>query len=239
MHMTYTTTIRSAVRATLAVALLAGAQMASAQVAAGSVIKLGTSLPGSQGPFAGSVVSGAGAGGSFLSFCLEKYETFTPNSNLYVKSVSGATTNAAGGHYGNSTSDPLSSATAWLFTQFSTNTLTGYSANSSAKADSLQNAIWYLEDEISLSTVNADAQAKAWVALAKAATTGAHPSWTGLGNVHVLNLFKNASYTQHAQDQLYYYVTSPVPEAETAAMLLAGLGVMGVIVRRRKAKAAL
>lgn len=235
--MTNKLTVRGAVRATFAVALLAGAQMASAQVAAGSVVKLDTSLPGSQGPFAGSVVSGPGAGGSFLSFCLEKYETFTPGSNLYVKSVTGATTNAAWGSYGASTSDPLSNATAWLFTQYSTNTLSGFSATSSSKANSLQNAIWYLEDEISWTSMYSDTQAKAWVALAQTATSGPN-SWTNSGNVQVLNLFKNANYTQHAQDQLYYYVTSPVPETETYAMLLAGLGVMGAIVRRRKAKAA-
>ncbi len=231
-----TKTIAGAVRATLAVALLAGAQMASAQVAAGSVVKLDTSLPGNQGPFAGSVVSGPGAGGSFLSFCLEKHEAFTPGSNLYVKSVTGATTNAAWGHYGASTSDPLSNATAWLFTQFSTNTLANFSHTSSSKANSLQNAIWYLENEISWYTVNADLQAKAWVALAQTATSGPN-AWSNSGNVQVLNLFKNANYTEHAQDQLYYYVTSPVPEAETYAMLLAGLGVMGAIVRRRKAAA--
>lgn len=224
------------VRTVLATAVLMGAQMASAQVEAGSVIRLGTSLPGNQGPFLGSVISGPGAGDSFLSFCLEKYETFKPGKNLYVKSVTDATMNAAGGRYGASTSDPLSASTAWLFTQFSNHTLSGYSAGSAAKANSLQNAIWYLEEEIPLRVLDGDRQAKSWVAAAQAATTGLNPSWTGLGHVRVLNLFKDAHYVHHAQDQLY--MTTAVPEPETYALLLAGLGMVGAMVRRRKDKAA-
>ncbi len=39
-------------------------------------------------------------------------------------------------------------------------------------------------------------------------------------------------------DSVYVVATTPVPEPESYAMMLAGLGVMGVIARRRKAKAA-
>lgn len=224
------------VRTVLATSMLMGAQIASAQVGEGSVIRLGTSLPGNNGPFIGSVLSGPGAGDSFLSFCVEKFETFNPRKNLYVKSVTDATVNAAGGHYGAATSDPLSASTAWLFTQFSNHTLSGYASDSASKANSLQNAIWYLEDEIPLRVLNGDRQAKSWVAVAQAATTGPHPSWTGLGNVRVLNLFSDARYLHNAQDQLY--MSTPVPEPETYALLLAGLGLVGAMVRRRKAASA-
>ena len=37
-----------------------------------------------------------------------------------------------------------------------------------------------------------------------------------------------------AQNQLIYAAAAPVPEAETYAMLLAGLGLMGAVIRRRK-----
>jgi hypothetical protein len=46
----------------------------------------------------------------------------------------------------------------------------------------------------------------------------------------------NYTYSDNAQDQLY--MISAVPETETYAMMLAGLGLMGTIARRRKAKAA-
>lgn len=51
--------------------------------------------------------------------------------------------------------------------------------------------------------------------------------------MRVLNLYKDAGFTITAQDQLYI---SPVPEPETYAMLLAGLGLMGFVARRRRAK---
>jgi hypothetical protein len=57
-----------------------------------------------------------------------------------------------------------------------------------------------------------------------------------LGNVRVLNLFQDSTYRTHAQDQIY--MVSSVPEPETYAMMLAGLGLMGTIARRRKIKTA-
>lgn len=50
-------------------------------------------------------------------------------------------------------------------------------------------------------------------------------SWTGTGS----------GFHPYAVDNMSFNVTA-VPEAETYAMMLAGLGVMGAIVRRRKAK---
>jgi uncharacterized protein YcgI (DUF1989 family) len=55
-----------------------------------------------------------------------------------------------------------------------------------------------------------------------------------LGNVRVLNLFQDSTYRTHAQDQIY--MVSSVPEPGTYAMMLAGLGLMGTIARRRKNK---
>ena len=71
-------------RAALATALVFGAQIVSAHalsanVGTGSVVHLNWSSLGSQadgnGAFSGSVISGPGAGSSFVSFCLEKNET--------------------------------------------------------------------------------------------------------------------------------------------------------------------
>ena len=64
-------------------------------------------------------------------------------------------------------------------------------------------------------------------------------TWSGNGNVRVLNLYSNDSqgnYTRHAQDQLY--MVSGVPEPETYALMLAGLALVGGIARRRRNKKA-
>jgi hypothetical protein len=75
--------------------------------------------------------------------------------------------------------------------------------------------------------------AQSFVTFANNAVTNGYAT---LGNVRVLNLYKDNNYTIYAQDQLV--MLAPVPEPETYAMLLAGLGVMGAVVRRRKQKQA-
>lgn len=284
------------VRTALVVATMASSQFVSAaDVAGGSVVKLADGLGTYAGIFNGSVVSGAGAGDTFQSFCLEKNEYFSSyGQSLYVKSVGTATLNdinykkSTGGTttngYNTIASDPLSEATAWLFTQFYSHKSTY--AGTVGLADSFQKAIWYLEDELTkteflgkdttttkqvqdqwipktkvggkwvaahwtyktVTTVShtqgtfEDAQAKLWVDAAVEATTlGADNKdlWNGLGNVRVLNLFTGRSgseghytYTGYSQDQLY--MVTAVPEVETYALMLAGLGLVGAAVRRRK-----
>ncbi|MBK9019737.1 MAG: PEP-CTERM sorting domain-containing protein [Sulfuritalea sp.] len=130
------------------------------------------------------------------------------------------------------------------FTNFTNHTLSGYDWNGTTaehKADStaLQLAIWYLEGEIS-STVNSsvynlytsNSRATGWVAEANQNATG----W--IGQVRVLNLLREGTlgsgvFNTVAQDQLYL---APIPEPETYAMMLAGLGLIGFVAGRRRRK---
>ena len=222
----------------LAVAAMVSSQFASAEVISNTVVSFTNGIgdnPG--GAFNGSVFSGGGAGlsgnasygNTFQSFCLEAKEYIYFNSTkLYVKSVTDSTISGISGDTAttpSATGDKISSETAWLFTQFYKGVFGGDATSNTA----LQQAIWSFENEgMSLNSL-----ASSYKTLASTAVNNSNV-WSGIGNVRVLNLYKDANYTQHAQDQLY--MISAVPEVETYAMMLAGLGLMGTIVRRRKSK---
>ena len=235
-----------AVAVAFALAAFMPTQAAAAPVSvlAGDIVKLydGPGTTGG-GEFWVDVV-GKGVGGTinaanndFIAFCLEYNETFS--SYGQALKVGAVNTGAVNGGVSGQTSlnfDPLSAQTAWLFTQAMTNPgILGYT-HTASKANSLQRAIWFLEGELGPSYTPAqlnslDAQAKTWVDAANGS------GWTNIGNVRVLNLLKKdrqGNYTLNSQDQLYI---TPVPEPETYAMLLAGLGLMGFVVRRRRTRA--
>lgn len=217
-------------------AFVPAVSVAAPLVVAGDIVKLydGPGTTGG-GEFWADVV-GKGVSGTmtqtnndFIAFCLEYNETFP--SYGYPLKVDAVSDKAVNGGLSGGNPDYISNETAWLYTNFANGTLSGYTHISSA-ANSLQRAIWYLEDEYTTSQAVAyaalDSQAQDWVDDAFAA------GWTNIGNVRVLNLLKKDSggnYTVAAQDQLYI---TPIPEPETYAMLLAGLGLMGFVARRRR-----
>lgn len=182
-----------------------------------------------------------GAGDSFLTFCIEYSEHISLNTPYYVD----ISTRAIGGGNGvaatyagdvsgvSSSYDPLSPATAWLYTQFRTNHLQDFVAfnyASDADANALQKAVWVLENEQPTSFLDAKATALYNAAIGS--------GWTDIHNVRVLNLYESYDSTTNVfsgkrQDQLYMM---PIPEPESYAMLLAGLGLMGILVRRRDRK---
>jgi hypothetical protein len=203
---------------------------------------------------------------SFLTFCLVYPEHIGLNTPYYVdintvalaggNGVAATYTSAdVGGKAGDvagtttgaptfkSVSDPLSSATAWLYTQFRAGTLAGFDFNTpnNGDANSLQAAIWYFENEQDQAFLNATTKGNQFKTAALAAI--ASGSWSGIGNVRVLNLWDtrtidtagNYTFSGNHQDQLYLI---PVPEPETYAMLLAGLGLLGLAGRRRQKKSA-
>jgi hypothetical protein len=176
--------------------------------------------------------------GSFQSFCLEYNESINVGDPAATFLVNSITTEARRGGVGGVVNtpvahDPLDSKTAWLYTQYIANpgvlnSVTGWSALSAVdKGTNMQNAIWYIEEEINSVSGVANELVNAAIAA----------NWTDTGNVKVLNLTwwsgGGALHPQGslAQDQLYL---QPIPEPETYAMLLAGLGLMGFVARRRR-----
>lgn len=192
-----------------------------------------------------------GAGDPFLTFCMEFTENLSLNTNYFVtvndRAIGGGA--GAGPTYPGDSSgepgryDPLSPATAWLYTQFRSQSIGNFvpfNYQSNSDLNALQAAIWFLENERAIGTLDAKG-----VAL-KDAAIGA--GWTGIGNVRVLNLWGvrtgspgNYQYSGVRQDQLALTtdLVVPVPEPSTIAMALAG-GVVfaGVASRRRRARAA-
>jgi len=165
------------------------------------------------------------AGSSFQTFCVERNEYLKFTNTYYVAVNTGAVNGGIGGQsVENPNFDPLDPWTAWLYDQFVKGTLDGYFDNPNGRTNSagaLQNAIWYIENEIDLLP---EGLATTFYDMAK------NSGWTDIHDVRVLNMYNNADLTSFAQDVL---VAPPVPAP--AGLLLAGIGTVLVGALRRRA----
>ena len=207
---------------------LFGAQAAWADPSTGQTIIV-NDTPGRTGSGGAFLITGGTYGGpSFETFCVEVNEFISlPGGPYTVTANSGAVLGGAGyaATYvgdvaGTSVFDPLSKASGWLYRQFRAGggSLTGWTGSVADKTD-LQVAIWYLENEVS----TAGGNALTW------ATQGITNAPSYSGGTYVMNLTDASG---NHQDLL------AIQEPETYAMLLAGLGLMGFVARRRQRKLA-
>lgn len=189
-----------------------------------------TSFTGATSVSMGSGV-GVGGGSIFQTFCLESNESISTGTTLNWSTLGTAATN--GGYSGAvGGSDALDARTAYLYHQFVTGSLSGYTYSQGngrvASATSLQLAIWQIEGEIqpgALTTAySGNAQAQAWVAAATAAV--ASGSWSGLGNVRVINPVNANGDSQQSVLVETTTVVTPVPLPPAA---LLGIGLMGAL----------
>lgn len=175
--------------------------------------------------------------GSFQTFCLEINEYVQPPHLIEsaVLNTSGPTGSEAirGGTtlYGGPNPDPLDPMTAYLYTKFATGALSDYhytpGTDRANDAAALQTAIWFIEQEIAGPL---SGQALAWYDEAVEATTAGTDgliTWSGIGEVRVLNMEDHSIVTQR-QDMLYLV---PVPGAFLLGFL--GLSAAGLKLRKR------
>lgn len=170
---------------------------------------------------------------SFQTFCLESNEYTYNTVDVFVSQsfVGGsAGSHAYRGGRNTSSGDDLDARTAYLYYQFAKGTLTGYDytpgIGRAFSAGALQNAIWWIEGELSF--MPAGPQAAAWIALANDAVDPINGWWSGIGDVRVLQLvYEFAPGSAYRQD--FIYVT-PVPGAVLLGMI--GLAVAGVKIRK-------
>lgn len=190
-------------------------------------------------------------GAAWETFCLEENENVSTSTASYygvlntaaVKGGQGGAVAGANPLYSgdlpgtdskgqSEMGDPLDARTAYLFTQFAKGTLTSYdySANVTAhkaSAGALQQAIWTIEQEMAPTT---NTQALAWIQEAEDAISGG--SWSGLGNVRVLNLYGGYNAGSGVVSSLKQDILVLVPAPAAAFLGFFGLGIVGWIKRR-------
>jgi hypothetical protein len=184
-------------------------------------------------PSGGEFILTPNGGGPFLSFCIERSEHVVLGGTYnYVENYQAVLGGLGGPH-----PDPISIGTAWLYSQFRAGTLGSYDSSSAANQTDLQNAFWWLEQEIGAGVDINGQQELAYdpttnLYLSEALTAlgrtldGLQADANGAYNVGVYNLYNLDGSV--AQDQL-----ALVPDGGSTLVML-GLGLTGFAFVSRK-----
>ena len=190
---------------------------------------------GGGGPFTATTTGTLLGAQEFIALCLEFNEHFqygvAYNFKLSDSAVNGG---VAGGN-----PDPVSDATKWLFYQIATGgylsmftPATGFAVSSSTGA-SFQDAVWFLENERTLTEIGGSGSAGHLLASYALANQNWNSLYAAGHRVYAMNLTTTAGGL--VQDQLAYdfnFELTRVPEPASVGLLLTGLA-GGAIARMR------
>ena len=156
---------------------------------------------------------------SFLAFCIDPFQWASRFPTSYT--MFSSTTNIDA-KFGTERANNIRA----LFNE-------GYNSalGSNSGAAAMQLALWEVaNDDKVLSTGGVRTNA----ATNRVLASGAQSLLTNLGSYGGPSLYSYTLYTSSTKQD--FLVAAPVPEPETYAMMLAGLGLLGVVARRRKQK---
>ncbi len=188
----------------------------------------------------------------FQTFCIEGNEEVPLDTQVLWSE--GDSAHAGGNGGATNGADPLSAQSAYLFSQFWHGTLTSYNytlgSGRESSATDLQNALWYLEDELLGSSTSGpgghlgwnylSSTAQGWVndAFTQTASGGSwYNAWGNtIGNVRVLTL---TTVNGGALQDVLVLIPVPLPPAALLGLGLASMIGLGAYVRRSRMTKAL
>lgn len=163
------------------------------------------------------------------SFCIELNEDVSADHQYYID----FSDKAVDGGVGGPSPDPISPETAYLYTEFLNGTLSNYNYDPGfldrrISAKYLQDALWYLEDELD----EVSGQAALWVQQAQ------NSGWTDTGDIMVVNLWEY-DYSQgypiraERQSMLFGVANNIIPAPGATLLAATGIFIVGWL-RKRK-----
>lgn len=168
---------------------------------------------GGAGQFSGTL-----DGNAFTTFCAELTQSFNFNTSYTYSIVSGTTAWTNPVYLG------LSRLVTWLAANPTFN-------NTADKSAAMQSAVWEVIYETSgtYNLASGTFQATSGTGSTQTAINNLNAQWGNI-NTTLPTLFADKLTNASHQD---FLLTTPVPEPEAFAMMLAGLGLVGAIARRR------